>query len=83
MDAELKFRATYAQEPNRGGQVDLVSRDPKVALQRMQLAPGYEVSLFASEPGAFADWRKSSPETIATSEPLPSIVRAPNRSRSM
>jgi azurin len=41
--------AAYAQEPNRGGQVDLASRDTKVALERMRPAPGYEVSLFASE----------------------------------
>ena len=37
------------QEPNRGGKMDLASHDPGVALERMHPAPGYEVSLFASE----------------------------------
>jgi hypothetical protein len=37
------------EEPNKGGEIDLASRDPKVALERMNPAPGYEVSLFASE----------------------------------
>jgi len=37
------------QEPNLGGSVDLASQDPKVALERMKPAAGYEVSLFASE----------------------------------
>lgn len=36
-------------EPNRGGSVDVESQDPKVALQRLHPAAGYEVSLFASE----------------------------------
>ena len=43
------FAAPRAQEPNLGGQLDLASTDPKVALERMHPAPGYEVSLFASE----------------------------------
>ena len=38
-----------AQEPNRGGQLDLSSEDPRVALERLRPAPGYEVNLFASE----------------------------------
>jgi len=37
------------QEPNRGGQMDLTSADPRVALERLRPAPGYEVNLFASE----------------------------------
>jgi glucose/arabinose dehydrogenase/azurin len=37
------------EEPNRGGQLDLTSEDPRVALERLRPAPGYEVNLFASE----------------------------------
>lgn len=37
------------KEPNRGGTIDLASRDVNVALERIQAAPGYEVNLFASE----------------------------------
>ena len=37
------------QEPNRGGALDLASQDPKVALERLKVAEGYEVNLFASE----------------------------------
>ena len=37
------------QEPNRGAALDLASQDPKVALSRIKVAEGYEVSLFASE----------------------------------
>ncbi len=37
------------QEPNRGGQLDLSSEDPRVALERLRPAPGYDVNLFASE----------------------------------
>jgi azurin len=36
-------------EPNRGGSLDLASEDPRVALERLQVADGYAVSLFASE----------------------------------
>ncbi|MPZ17960.1 MAG: hypothetical protein GEV06_08620 [Luteitalea sp.] len=36
-------------EPNRGGEIDLASMDPEVALQRLKVADGYEVNLFASE----------------------------------
>jgi glucose/arabinose dehydrogenase/azurin len=36
-------------EPNRGGDIDLTSVDPKVALARLKPAEGYEVNLFASE----------------------------------
>lgn len=36
-------------EPNRGAALDLASQDPKVALERLKIADGYEVSLFASE----------------------------------
>ena len=37
------------REPNLGGDLDLASEDPAVALERLRPAPGYEVSLFASE----------------------------------
>ncbi|HTV00679.1 MAG TPA: PVC-type heme-binding CxxCH protein [Luteitalea sp.] len=36
-------------EPNKGGALDLESQDPKIALQRLKIADGYEISLFASE----------------------------------
>ncbi len=36
-------------EPDDGGQVDLASQDPRVALERLKVADGYEVNLFASE----------------------------------
>lgn len=38
-----------AQEPNRGGAIDLTARDLRVAQERIRTAPGYEVNLFASE----------------------------------
>jgi glucose/arabinose dehydrogenase/azurin len=38
-----------AQEPNRGGAIDLTARDVRVAQERIRTAPGYEVNLFASE----------------------------------
>ncbi len=41
--------ASIGQEPNRGGALDLASEDPQVALERLKVADGYEVSLFASE----------------------------------
>lgn len=36
-------------EPNRGGEMDLASRDPQVALDRLRTAEDYQVNLFASE----------------------------------
>ena len=42
-------RSPIGQEPNRGAALDLASQDPKVALSRIKVAEGYEVSLFASE----------------------------------
>ncbi len=42
-------RAQAPQEPNRGGALELASQDPKVALERLKVAEGYEVNLFASE----------------------------------
>jgi azurin/glucose/arabinose dehydrogenase len=36
-------------EPNRGGEMDLSSQDPNLALQRLRVQDGYEVNLFASE----------------------------------
>jgi glucose/arabinose dehydrogenase/azurin len=36
-------------EPNRGAALDLASQDPKVALERIKVADGYVVNLFASE----------------------------------
>ena len=47
-----RLQATHGQirpEPNRGGAIDLAAVDPKVALSRLHPAPGYEISLFASE----------------------------------
>ena len=41
--------AGQGPEPNRGGVADLSSRDPRIALERLRPAPGYEVNLFASE----------------------------------
>ena len=37
------------KEPNLGGALDLASENPDVALQRLKVQDGYEVSLFASE----------------------------------
>ena len=37
------------KEPNLGGDLDLSSQDPAVALTRLKPAAGYEVALFASE----------------------------------
>jgi azurin len=37
------------KEPNLGGDVDLASQDPTVALARLKPAAGYEIGLFASE----------------------------------
>ena len=37
------------KEPNLGGDIDLASQDPDVALARLKPADGYAVSLFASE----------------------------------
>jgi azurin len=37
------------KEPNHGGDIDLASEDPVVALSRLKPAAGYEVALFASE----------------------------------
>jgi glucose/arabinose dehydrogenase/azurin len=41
--------AAENKEPNRGGEIDLASSDPKVALERFKLQDGYEINLFASE----------------------------------
>jgi glucose/arabinose dehydrogenase/azurin len=41
--------APQHQEPNLGGGVDLAAEDPKIALERLHPADGYEVNLFASE----------------------------------
>jgi glucose/arabinose dehydrogenase/azurin len=54
-----------AQEPNRGGAVDLASEDPRVARERLKVADGYEVSLFASEQD-FPDLRKPLAMTFDT-----------------
>ena len=37
------------QEPNLGGGIDLDAQDPRIALERLHPADGYEVNLFASE----------------------------------
>lgn len=41
--------AARADEPNRGGSLDLASVDIKVALERFTTAKGYKINLFASE----------------------------------
>ena len=41
--------AAQAEEPNRGGAIDLAAQDAKVALERFQLQEGFEINLFASE----------------------------------
>ena len=41
--------AAPAKEPNLGGGIDLAAEDPRIALERLHPAPGYEVNLFASE----------------------------------
>ncbi len=51
------------QEPNRGGQLDLSSEDPRVALERLRPAPGYEVNLFASR-GAVPRYRQTSGDDL-------------------
>ena len=43
------------KEPNLGGDLDLASQDPAVALTRLKPAAGYEVALFASE-NEFPSW---------------------------
>ena len=40
---------TAPPEPDKGGALDLASEDVDIALQRINTADGYEVSLFASE----------------------------------
>ena len=52
-------------EPNRGGEIDLAARDPKVALARLKPAAGYEISLFASE-GQFPELTKPMAMTFDT-----------------
>ncbi len=42
-------RFVEADEPNRGGVMDMAAADPAVALQRLTPAEGYAVNLFASE----------------------------------
>ena len=42
-------QAQAPPEPNRGGALELASLDPKVALERLQVADGYAVNLVASE----------------------------------
>jgi putative membrane-bound dehydrogenase-like protein len=38
-----------AVEPNRGGEINLATRDPKVAREHLFPAEGYDIELFASE----------------------------------
>ncbi len=45
----LAAAARSQDEPNFGGALDLASLDPAVAFERMQVAAGYDVNLFASE----------------------------------
>ena len=49
MTAVAAAQTPPRKEPNLGGDVDLASQDPAVALARLKPADGYEVSLFASE----------------------------------
>ncbi|MEF8795575.1 MAG: PVC-type heme-binding CxxCH protein [Salinivenus sp.] len=50
-DGEATPSGTTAKgdEPNRGGEMNLASRDPQVALDRLRTGEDYEVNLFASE----------------------------------
>jgi glucose/arabinose dehydrogenase/azurin len=47
--ARLHAQVVQGKEPNLGGEVDLATSDPAIALQRLKPAEGYEVNLFASE----------------------------------
>ena len=42
-------RSVEADEPNRGGVMDMATEDPDMALQRLTTAEGYAANLFASE----------------------------------
>lgn len=44
-----RTETAQGEEPNRGGSVDLASRDPQVALQRLRTDEGYRINLYASE----------------------------------
>src|SRR4051812_27872581 len=55
-------------EPNKGGEIDLRSDDPAAAMKMFTMAPGYEVSLYASE--------KEFPD-LANPGPPPSDARGP------
>ena len=50
-DSEATPSETTAEgdEPNRGGEMTLATRDPQVALDRLRTGEDYEVNLFASE----------------------------------
>ncbi|MEO5822752.1 MAG: PVC-type heme-binding CxxCH protein, partial [Vicinamibacteraceae bacterium] len=49
MASTLAAQAPPRKEPNLGGDLDLASQDPVVALARLKPAAGYEVALFATE----------------------------------
>ncbi len=45
----LSAQDAEGEEPNRGGSLNLDATDPEIARERLHLADGYEVNLFASE----------------------------------
>lgn len=65
MTTPLGAQVADRQEPNRGAALDLASQDPKVALERMKIAEGYAINLFASEVD-FPDLRKPLAMTFDT-----------------
>ena len=65
MTTPLGAQVADRQEPNRGAALDLASQDPKVALERMKIAEGYAINLFASEV-EFPDLRKPLAMTFDT-----------------
>jgi putative heme-binding domain-containing protein len=46
---EIHAQTVQAKEPNSGGEIDLSSQDPAIALSRLVAQEGFEVNLFASE----------------------------------
>lgn len=47
--AAVSAQTVQSKEPNNGGEIDLSSQDPAIALSRLVPQEGFEVNLFASE----------------------------------